>query len=209
MAINIDSIVESILQRPLVSGMPLYVRVDGGVDMNGATNKNVDSGWVKESQARCTSPDNVKRVFISCTGVKKHLFLPIGKEGQLELGASYDDTLINDLNERKALISQGLSASEILQARESNEKNKQVRKYEQINGYGFGALQKAHVYQNVEEVYIDKILFMGMSNKTGFDFNQYLKQYKPDEALKEAFIRENASNISEVTSRFKRLNTLT
>lgn len=210
MAINMDTLVESILQRPLVSGMPLYLRVDGGVDMHGQANMGVDNGWKQEASRRCTSPDNVRRVFITCKGVKKHLFLPLSKGESLESSGSYDNSILEDIDERLGLLVRGVQTPQMLQMREDNMGAGQPKlKFERMTGFGFGALQKAHVYQNVEEIYIDNILFLGFSSKLDSDFASYMRQVgSPDEALKQAFIKENAANVLELTSRFKRLHTL-
>jgi len=204
--INLDKEVENILQRPLVHNMPLYLRVDGSIDVHDYKEMNVDKSWIDEANKRCTSPDNVKRVFITTNGVNKHLFIPIGTDGNLENCAKYSDDVQNSLNINKQAFNNGITQNDI---RKMKIMRKELNGCSVIQGYGFGALQKEHVYQNVEEVYIDKSLYLGFGTKIDCDFNALISQTSHTKyALQHAFISENTVTPKEFYNRFKRLHVL-
>lgn len=128
---------------PKVDGMPLYTRIDNGIDE--VISKNKTEAWERASENSYCSPTNVRRVIISGDKVLINTYKPVIKGGK---PASYgcwrevslgEDSLFNAI---KTQLNQNSTD--------------RVR----IKGGGLGVIHRPWACTNIEELYIDiSILF--------------------------------------------------
>lgn len=222
MPLRFNSEVAKMIAKPCTKeGIPFYTRVDGMVECsNGVERVPENSEYARKSREICTSPDNIKRIFITCNGVFVHLHKPVFGSGQgtsLKRQYTYSGSLndahsISSIIEAKKYIrmqAHARTGHEFQQFCPRNEDGKPIDI--ELDGFGFGALYKPHVYQNVEEIYMDWLPLSNMSNDRACDFSTFCKE-NSGEAIKRAimtlFVRECGAGVSNILSRYPRLHTI-
>lgn len=206
MALNFDRTVANLIAKPATKdGIPLFTRVDGLVDHNGGTERVPEnSEYANKSKSICTSPDNLKRIFITCKGIYVHLHKPVlgsGKGFDLKREYNYSD----ELNKVIALKTEAYKRG----ARVANQQSK-VFKGTEMYGFGLRALRAPFVYQNVEEIYFDWLPLSNYSGDKGADFSTYLDKAggSVDIAIALMFRAECGVGVTNVMDRYPRLHTI-
>lgn len=206
MALNFDKTVANLIAKPATKdGIPLFTRVDGMVDHNGGTERVPEnSEYASKSKSVCTSPDNLKRIFITCKGVYVHLHKPVlgsGKGFDLKREYSYSDELNKAINLKTEAFKRG--------ARIASQQSKVFRGTE-VYGFGLRALRAPFVYQNIEEVYFDWLPLSNYSSDKGADFSTYLSKAggNVDIALALLFKAECGVGVTNIMDRYPRLHTI-
>lgn len=140
--INLDSMVSKCVHRPIVKGdadmTPLYKRNDGIFDtFNGKSTRSEQ--WVQAAETTYSSPNNIKRVFITYEGVYLHYFRPVAgdKSGVLSKFYSYK-SVDPDIDLHEALKSKRMNNREIV-----------------VTKLGIGAIKRPWSCSNIEEIYFD------------------------------------------------------
>lgn len=206
MALNFDRTVASLIAKPATKdGIPLFTRVDGMVDHNGGTERVPEnSEYASKSKTVCTSPDNLKRIFITYKGIYVHLHKPVmgsGRGFELKREYRYGDVLDNVIQlKARAYMSGARTASQ----------QSRVCQGSEVYGFGLRALRTPFVYQNVEEVYFDWFVLSNYSGDKGADFSTYLSKTggNMEIALSLLFNAECGTGVSNVMDRYPRLHTI-
>lgn len=196
MIYNLESIVSGKVHIPRVDNLPLYVRVDGGVDDEINKNKKTDK-WESVSHKIYNSPDNVRRVFITHKGVYIQLYKSIKgleKDGKF-IYKKYDDNT-------KELISR-LKAS-------GGRYNLGEKRVDRLVGSGIGGICRSWVCSNIEEVYFDWVIFLSEDIKNmgyGDIYNEYIVKGIdiPRDVIEGIFKRYCLSSVSDIKVRYPRL----
>jgi len=190
--INLDKAVSTAINVPTLKGVPLYARVDNE-DCQGAEAKTPE--WVEKSKRLYSSPDNVRRLFITMDGVFIELYRPIkGSSNKvLTRKTSYNEI---DMHEVMGSCLRG------------------ERKY-RITKTGFGALVNPWVFSNIEEVYFDMTVLLSEDiQNMGFGnlYNRYSNMKSTSlieaETLRKVFDRICKGNSKHISERFIRLRTI-
>lgn len=145
--INLNSIVSKCVHRPAVLSdanmTPLYKRNDE-VSKNPADNIKRSPEWIKATETKYTSPNNVKRVFITYKGVYVHLFRPIKGDKTGSLSEFYPYTSVD-------------KEIDMVAARESKmRRDRQII----ISQLGLNAIKHPWSCSNIEEIYFDWTIFL-------------------------------------------------
>lgn len=134
--INMTQATVKRVHGPVVGGVPMYVRVDGTADAGG-TQLLRSEDWQKMAQRVQTSPNNIKRVFITRAGVYveryRHMTGSKGTRSFMKWSS--------DMQEVVHWQASRLASGEPLAP--------------SIKGAGLGAIDKPWVCSNIEEVYFD------------------------------------------------------
>lgn len=207
MAINFDKAVATMIAKPATrDGIPLFTRVDGLVDHNGGTERVPEnSDYARKSRETCTSPDNLKRIFITYNGIYVHLHKPVfgsGKGFDLKREYLYTD------KELKNII--GLKLEAFKRGAASASQQIQLSKDTALYGFGLKALRSPFVYQNVEEIYFDWLPLSNYSGDKGSDFSTYLSRARGslEKAIAMMFNESCGTGVSNVLDRYPRLHTI-
>ena len=77
--INLDKLISKMIHHPRVQGMPLYTRVDGQLEegVMSVRDSNKSVVWLEASKRSYSSPDNIRRIFITHRAVYVHLYRPV------------------------------------------------------------------------------------------------------------------------------------
>lgn len=155
--VNLDREVSRAIHFPRFEDAPLYTRVpdckEAYVDKSEDVS-NKSEAWIRKSQLTYSSPNNIRRLFITSEGVNVHLFQPImykGKGGNPSLSR---EKKYSQFKPEEAYMSLSQGKRDFV-----------------ITKSGLGALSYPWVASNVEEVYFDwttllseDVLNMGMGN---------------------------------------------
>ena len=135
--IALDKLVVSRVHAPQIDGVPLYTHTNPEVDADKSAR------WKAQAHDVCTSPNNVRRVFITQLGVGIELYKGIkGKRGKrLFLEFNSDD------KEKASLAVQSLN-------------NWDSENAQTVIGDGLSALVKPWVCSNVEEIFFDELVLV-------------------------------------------------
>lgn len=141
---SLDSIVGKCLHRPITSGdpdrLPLYKRNDGVFDETSNVKQTRSDAWMNAVNTNYSSPNNVRRLFITYKGVYVHYFRPMvgDKSRETEKFYSYKD-LYKDSN-------RGFEPEKILLRQDMQS---------EVTKFGLGALRGQWTCSNIEEIYFD------------------------------------------------------
>ena len=140
--INLNTVVSKCVHRPIVKGdadmIPLYKRNDGVFD-NVAGKTTRSENWVKASEISYSSPNNIKRIFITYEGVYIHLFRPFKGDKTGELRKFYSFKSIDDEIDMRAAL------------KSNRQRDRQIV----ITRLGLGAVKRPWSCSNIEEIYFD------------------------------------------------------
>lgn len=151
---NLDNIMSKTVHRPISrkdSEMrPLYVRSDLNYVTDGNSNDEDyvrTKAWIEASKSHYSSPNNIRRIFITYNGVIEHLYRPyVGDKNKLtERFFKYAD------------INTEYNPVEILKTISSQRSLQSLRG---ITKSGLGFLNKEWSCSNLEEVYFDWTLLL-------------------------------------------------
>ena len=144
---NLDNIIGKCVHRPIASKdpdkMPLYKRNDGIFNADGSVGTRSDA-WLKASEHIYSSPNNIRRVFITYKGVYVHYYRPIVGDSSKETAKFYSYDSIN-------------SDFKPLELRESILRGDFT---DIVTKSGFGAFKGQWSCTNVEEIYFDWTLLL-------------------------------------------------
>lgn len=193
--VNLDTTVINRVHSPRVDGNPIYARVDGGMESGDGRSTTKTEKWANVVEKSYSSPDNIRRVFITHRAVYIHLYRPIPgvNSGSLRV----EKTLKLDMNE----VLPGIFA-------EFGQKPEY-----KVTGTGIAAIARPWVCSNIEELYFDWSIFISydiMNMGFGNIYNDYiLKQNQvPLDIIKQLFNKACMSNIKEIRTRFPRLRSV-
>lgn len=183
--VNLDKIVAKIVHAPRVDDVPIYARVNNAIEDAGGTRTKK---WENTVKTAYTSPDNVRRVFITYKGVYVHLYQPIKGISSKSLRVEKDyGADVNILSIAKCFqsLQAGVSSPYLLR------------------GTGLSALVSPWVCSNIEEVYFDFTVLLSDDFSGKFDRKQ-LRIPTPDE-IEWIFKLSCSDGAVEVQKRFPRL----
>lgn len=209
--VNLDSVVGQLIAKPVTKdGCVLYARVDNKIEgLDGSIVENYKQD--NSARQKYNSPDNLRRLFITLDGVYVQYHKPIhGGNGTLFREYSWGDSL-GDIERRKAFIKelgvQGCNAQRL----EMMSTSMGLENFPALKGFGLGALNKPWVYQNVEEVYVDELVFTCYNKYKQGDFSTYyngtsvgLLKY----LLRITIESVGVSSLEELRNKFPRLHTI-
>lgn len=196
MTFNLDSIVGKCVHRPIASNdpnrLPLYKRNDGAFDESKTLNQTRSEAWMKAVENHYSSPNNVRRVFITHNGVYVHYFKPQVGDSRKELEKYYEYSSINDK----------FNPAELFARRDTMS----------ITKLGMGALRGRWTCSNIEEIYFDWTVLLsselhrlGLSNLMGSMTAPGTTQIMPGDILWTLFNSACLNNGEKVSSVFPRL----
>lgn len=137
--VSLKNAVVKRVHYPQVDGMPMYVRVDGSMDVTtGATFKS--PAWEMMAQKIQTSPNNVRRMFVMRTGVAVDKYTHMAGSKGTRNFQKWSDDVVGAISETEA-NGMGMGGS-------------------CLTGSGLSALDKPWVCSNIEEVYFDRTILM-------------------------------------------------
>ena len=207
MAIRFDKEVSTLIAKPATKdGIPLYTRVDGKMDIDGNHDMAASAEYASRSKETYTSPDNIKRIFITKRGVKVHLHCPVPgakSSNSLKREYNYSPEVIELITKKEELYFNGIRYG-YEQVQASGDKNLE------FNGYGLGALYRPHVYQNVEEIYVDWFPLTNCSLDRSRDFSFFYGSTGGDlkKSLLYMFKESCGQGINSIADRYPRLQTI-
>lgn len=142
---NLDSIIGKCVHRPIASNdpdkYPLYKRNDGAFDEVGGKQTSRSDAWKVAVEKHYSSPNNIRRIFITREGVYVHFFRPFsGAKDSTTREAFYKYSSINDKFNPMELYKAG--------------DNRSAYKF------GLGCLRDKWVCSNIEEIYFDWTLLL-------------------------------------------------
>lgn len=207
MATRFDKEVSTLIAKPATKdGIPLYTRVDGKMDVEGNHDISVSNEYANRSKETYTSPDNIKRIFITKNGVHVHLHCPVPGTRQgssLKRDYEYSAELKEIISKKEELYFNGIRYG-YEQVQATGDKNLE------LNGYGLGALYRPHVYQNVEEIYVDWLPLTNCSLDRSRDFSYFYGATGGDlkKSLLYMFKESCGQGITSIADRYPRLQTI-
>lgn len=198
--INLDKLIGKMIHHPRIQGMPLYTRVDGQLEEGDMriVDSNKSTTWIEASKRSYSSPDNIRRVFITHKAVYVHLYRSVigTKNTSLKRETPFQKDFVDV---RNAIM--------------EDRANRLPPRYE-IRQFGLGALVKPWVCSNVEEVYFDWTIFLGIDVGTlGYgDVLAYYMNRLPTmmstEPLEAMFNQTCLKGIKDMRDRFPRLRAI-
>ena len=140
--INLDKEVEKLIHYPRFEGTPLYTRIPNCNEAYVNSQEdlaNKSPAWVKWSQLSYSSPNNIRRIFITSEGVKIHLYQPVVNKSVKNKNSSL----------KRELAYQGFKVGDVVRDLMDGT-NEYI-----ITRTGFNALVNPWVASNIEEIYFD------------------------------------------------------
>lgn len=142
---NLDNIIGKCVHRPIASNdpdkYPLYKRNDGAFDEVGGKQTSRSDAWKAAVEKHYSSPNNIRRIFITREGVYVHFFRPFsGAKDSTTREAFYKYSSVNDKFNPMELYKAG--------------DNRSAYKF------GLGCLRDKWVCSNIEEIYFDWTLLL-------------------------------------------------
>lgn len=170
--INLDTVISRAIHRPVSADKkPLYRRPDGYT----TNSENHSDSWNKLIETNYSSPNNIRRIFITHDGVILHLYKPFkttnqSLSGKTEIRVSYESLF--EADDDKSFDPNYLMMQ--LQNELAVNANLILSGYSQtlngIKGTGLGALKSDVSASNVEEIYFDWTLFLTSDFATSVKF---------------------------------------
>lgn len=140
--VNLDNIVANRVHSPRVDGYPIYGRVDGNMESGDGKTITKSERWLNKVSKCYTSPDNIRRVYITHRAVYIDLYKPIKNVSN---SLRIERALKQDLSEVcSGLVSPAPGIPP---------------KY-RVNGSGIAAISRPWVCSNIEELYFDWSIFL-------------------------------------------------
>lgn len=211
--INLDTLVSQAIHRPSVDGLPLYTRIDG----NEQTNESKKSEkWIRASKSIYSSPNNVRRVFVTGDRVVVQLYKPIIKNGKPdESGTWREIKYAEQLNLFKAVedsLYYLTKISRYYMETAVNPNAVEPVRY-RITGTGLSALSNPWVCSNIEEIYFDwTLLAAEQFSFAGIGCDKLLNSYingtrglQSNKIPTAMVLHANSGNITDIRNRFPRL----
>lgn len=142
---NLDNIIGKCVHRPIASNdpdkYPLYKRNDGAFDEVGGKQTSRSDAWKAAVEKHYSSPNNIRRIFITREGVYVHFFRPFsGAKDSTTREAFYKYSSVNDK----------FNPIELYKAGDNRSAYK----------FGLGCLRDRWVCSNIEEIYFDWTLLL-------------------------------------------------
>lgn len=150
---NIDSMVRNAIHKPSVEGKPLYARADNCQEVSFDGKRTTSEKWEKAVKTVYTSPNNIRRIFVTLEGVYTERYCSVvGREKDgLKRFHSWGKDELDGYNSFRDLYNDYLNRNVI------------------IRGTGLKAIVHPWVCSNLEEFYFgfwtDDYLGMGLHNK--------------------------------------------
>lgn len=190
--LNLDTLVRNKVHSPRVDGNPLYLRVDGNLATGDSSSADRTDKWYKTANRCYTSPDNIKRVFITHKGVYVHLHQPIKgyKSTSLKMESKFKVDLIEVLNSMMSVGNEGI-------------------RYK-LKGNGLSAITRPWVCSNIEEIYFDWSVLLSEDIMQGGYADIAIKCLQnhiapPNSVVIELFNRFCRGSVKDTRARFPRL----
>ena len=214
---NIDNIIAKAVHGPKVDDIPLYARLDGDQEQGfNKTAGNKSEKWEKACLSSYTSPNNVRKVFISGDKVVVQLYKPVIIKGKpdsrgcwREFTIPKEDSLRD--NAIKSLTYQQRRSKYFMEQQiNPNAKEPDLIR---IRGTGLGALSSPWVCSNIEEVYFDWTLLASEKYRNaGIGCEELLQEYLKGKRgfmqhglPLDMFLHANMGNVQDLRSRYPRL----
>lgn len=195
---NLDNIIGKCVHRPIASNdpdkYPLYKRNDGAFDEVGGKQTSRSDAWKAAVEKHYSSPNNIRRIFITREGVYVHFFRPFsGAKDSTTREAFYKYSSVNDK----------FNPIELYKAGDNRSAYK----------FGLGCLRDRWVCSNIEEIYFDwtlllsrDLISLGLGNLIADWTNGGNGKILPGDVLWAIFSRsclKNGENISRIFPRLK------
>ena len=195
---NLDNIIGKCVHRPIASNdpdkYPLYKRNDGAFDEVGGKQTSRSDAWKAAVEKHYSSPNNIRRIFITREGVYVHFFRPFsGAKDSTTREAFYKYSSINDK----------FNPIELYKAGDNRSAYK----------FGLGCLRDRWVCSNIEEIYFDwtlllsrDLISLGLGNLIADWTKGGNGKILPGDVLWAIFSRsclKNGENISRIFPRLK------
>lgn len=187
--VNMSKLVREMVSIPSLKGVPLYTRVETAEEDEYIKNKSGE--WVAKSKKLFSSPDNIRRVMITCRGVYVYLYQPIYGASSKGLRREYKYKI---------------DIAEVRRSVEAKDGNYKVIKN------GLTGIVFPWVLSNVEEIYWDWTLLlssdinnMGLGNLLDMYTHKCGKGNMYLDITKEMFNRACGNGVNNLRARFPRL----
>lgn len=195
---NLDNIIGKCVHRPIASNdpdkYPLYKRNDGAFDELGGKQTSRSDAWKAAVEKHYSSPNNIRRIFITREGVYVHFFRPFsGAKDSTTREAFYKYSSVNDK----------FNPIELYKAGDNRSAYK----------FGLGCLRDKWVCSNIEEIYFDwtlllsrDLISLGLGNLIADWTKGGNGKILPGDVLWAIFSRsclKNGENISRIFPRLK------
>lgn len=195
---NLDNIIGKCVHRPIASNdpdkYPLYKRNDGAFDEVGGKQTSRSDAWKAAVEKHYSSPNNIRRIFITREGVYVHFFRPFsGAKDSTTREAFYKYSSVNDK----------FNPIELYKAGDNRSAYK----------FGLGCLRDRWVCSNIEEIYFDwtlllsrDLISLGLGNLIADWTKGGNGKILPGDVLWAIFSRsclKNGENISRIFPRLK------
>ena len=195
---NLDNIIGKCVHRPIASNdpdkYPLYKRNDGAFDEVGGKQTSRSDAWKVAVEKHYSSPNNIRRIFITREGVYVHFFRPFsGAKDSTTREAFYKYSSVNDK----------FNPIELYKAGDNRSAYK----------FGLGCLRDRWVCSNIEEIYFDwtlllsrDLISLGLGNLIADWTKGGNGKILPGDVIWAIFSRsclKNGENISRIFPRLK------
>lgn len=152
---RLDPLYAAKIHGPRIDGFPIYARTDGGVD-TGVSDTPKSTKWILGTATKFSSPNNIRKVFITQSKVFIQSYAPIaGVSG----GSLWREAVISDDENpvKTAMYMANFTGYVMTKAiGQTGEEAKRVI----IKGNPLSAIIKPWVCSNLEEIYFDSSVFM-------------------------------------------------
>lgn len=164
--IYINSLINKAMHRPYIkeTGEVLYPVLDNySGKTEGASNQNKSSQFMAKSKIAYNSPTNIRRLFITCSGVVVEYYLPPviqGSESRRITKVAFSSVIDSDLGVSnfkdiaQKLISYQEEVKSHMLEKQINKNAKEPIQYT-VTGNPFGVISNIYACNNIEEIYID------------------------------------------------------
>lgn len=140
--VNLDNIVANRVHSPRVDGFPIYGRVDGAMENGEGRITTKSERWLNKVSKCYTSPDNIRRVFITHRAIYVSLYRPIRNvSSSLQLERPLKQDLLEVCT---GLVPPGPGLAPTFR----------------VDGSGISAIARPWVCSNIEELYFDWSVFL-------------------------------------------------
>lgn len=222
--INIERVLDKVVHRPRLGygGPVLYTQLDGYKEGKQSMDNVMQSKFNIVSQTDYSSPNNIRRLFITGNQVVIQTYKPFKTGKKYEQGCWYTIKLKNEDNIYSAAM-QNVKYNTDIQAYQMAVESfgtTDIKKPEriQITGNPFKILNKPWVMSNIEEVYLDWSILSTTEvterNAELVDFLNYTasgesgKIINNSQGLMQLFFDGNVINVKSLRNRYGRLKCL-
>lgn len=223
---NYNQLIKKAMHKPITkeSGYVLYAKVDGykGTEERDSQAEK-DAEYIKASVNNYNSPTNIRRLFITGSGVTVQYYSSIVKHGKQDsskwaVSKLGENSNMFEVAKKMALYDQALNQYNLEKAVNSKavEPDKLI-----VEGDVIGSVTGTWVCNNIEEVYFDWTAFLSDDVKPYFQdmctYENYMSfinkstQYteiNDKQRLMEFFSAFNSGGVKDLRKRFPRLRTI-